>query len=84
MMFRVTNPRMPTFFQSAYLNTGRDSSRFRCGYRIGLRRPLSKLGVFAQVEPITQNKLGLPPYSLLRASSLSSTHPLISVLWVVI
>lgn len=29
--------------------------------------------VFAQVEPITQNKLGLPLFSLLRSSSLSSS-----------
>lgn len=40
--------------------------------------------MFAQVEPITQNKLGLPPYSLLCSSSLSPPHPLISLVWVVI
>lgn len=40
--------------------------------------------MFAQVEPITPNKLGLPPYPLLCSSSLSPPHLLISLVWVVI
>lgn len=66
------------------LNIGRDIFLFCCWHRLGLRRPLGKQGVFAQVEPITQNKLGLPLYSLLCSSSLSPPHPLICLVWVVI
>lgn len=58
--------------------------RFCCWHRLGLRRPLGKQGVFAQVEPITKNKLGLPLHSLLCSSSVSPPHPLISLVWVVI
>lgn len=57
---------------------------FCCWHRLGLRRPLGKQWVFAQVEPITQNKLGLPLYSLHCFSSLSPPHSLISRVWVVI
>lgn len=59
---------------------------FGCWHRPGLKRPLGKQSMFAQVEPITQNKLGLPLYSLLCSSSLTPhpPTPLIFLVWVVI
>lgn len=48
---------------------------FAVGIRVGSRRPLGKQGVFAQVEPITPNKLGLPP------RSLRCSPPIPSSLW---